>query len=358
MRFGYPIAATEENWVHDTIVTSVTRIHEIIAAKGKMPEWPLLLPENRREALTSRHGLKAKLAAYMKAARKLTPAERELVMTTMAQQNQIADLLAGQANCDCITALPVVIQEPVKELFEAGFDLLESLGIRDDHYTVIWNAIPDKVCPFCCQEALEAPGITRPDLDHSLARTDYPFAAANLRNLVPMGQRCNQRYKGVQQLMLNAEGHRRRAFYPYSEVRADVQFSLVSSVPFGSADQKLPRWQIDFEQDCEECRTWDAVFRLKERFEKNILDPEYPRWLGDFSRWFARTKGRQNLEQHVIVAALEEFSESEAIQGHWARDFLRVLTYKMLHRHCAQGHQRLIADLQARIQNTYVPVGN
>src|SRR6476660_9784768 len=159
MRFGYPIAATEGNWLHYTLVGCVTRIHEIIAAKGKMPKWPLLLPEERREALESRDSLKSKLAAYVKAARKLTPEERQRVMNTMDQQNKIAELLAGQADCECITALPMAIQTPVKELFETGFNLLKPLGIRDKHYKVIWDDLTDKVCPFCCQESLEAPDL-------------------------------------------------------------------------------------------------------------------------------------------------------------------------------------------------------
>ena len=90
------------------------------------------------------------------------------------------------------------------------------------------------MCPFCALEYFDAPGAPREDLDHYLAVSRYPFAAANLRNLTPMGMKCNERHKGDGDILRDEAGNRRQSFDPY--VERELQVSVLNSIPFAQAD--------------------------------------------------------------------------------------------------------------------------
>ena len=224
------------------------------------------------------------MAQYAAAAGKLSVPERQQVLACLVQQNRIADLVTCSTDCESLSDLPKAIQAPVAELFGFAFELLTGLGVRDRHYHAIYTAVPYHVCPFCGCEYFDAPGAPREDLDHYLPKSLYPFAAANLRNLVPMGMKCNERYKLAQDILRDAAGVRRRSFDPYAERHLKVV--LDNSVPFGGADGQTPDWQIDFDPDSVECTTWDNVFHVRERIKRDVLDASFWQWLRDFSAWF------------------------------------------------------------------------
>ena len=94
-------------------------------------------------------------------------------------------------------------------------------------------------------------------MDHYLPHSLYPFAATNLRNLVPMGGKCNQRYKHSQDILRGANNVRRRVFDPYADQQVGI--SVSNSVAFGGEDGITPRWQVDFVPERDECTAWDEV---------------------------------------------------------------------------------------------------
>ena len=98
------------------------------------------------------------------------------------------------------------------------------------------------MCPFCGCEYFDAPGAPREDLDHYLPKSLYPFAAANLRNLVPMGMKCNERYKLAQDILRDAAGVRRRSFDPYAE--RQIKVILDNSVPLAARTAKRPTGRL------------------------------------------------------------------------------------------------------------------
>ena len=55
------------------------------------------------------------------------------------------------------------------------------------------------VCPFCNEEKINIVigrnKSSRPDLDHYLPRSKYPFLSVSLYNLIPVGKRCNSHFK-------------------------------------------------------------------------------------------------------------------------------------------------------------------
>jgi hypothetical protein len=339
--FGYPIAATAENWLHECLCAMVQMIHTSHDAGQSVPAWPDIIPTAHRGKLRTRTGLRKLLNQYSAAARKLSVPERQQVLTCLVQQNRIPDLVTCSTDCESLTDLPVAIRAPTAALFDFAFILLTPLGVRDRHYHAIYTAASYHVCPFCGCEYFDAPGAPREDLDHYLSKSRYPFAAANLRNLVPMGMKCNERYKQAQDILRDTAGARRRSFDPYAD--RQIKVALDNSVPFGGADGQTPDWQIDFGPNSVECTTWDDVFHVRERIKRDVLDSSFWQWLRDFSAWFKKRMGIADPGDAEVLDAMRTYAEDMALTGLTAREFLRAPVFQMLHRHCEAGDQRVLA---------------
>lgn len=347
MLFGYPIAATTENWLHECLCAMVQMIHTSHDAGRVVPAWPGVIPAVHRGTLRTRTRLRKLLNQYSAAARKLSVLERQQVLTCLTQQNRIADLVACSTDCESLIDLPVVIRAPITNLFDFAFELLTPLEVRDRHYRAIYTATSYHVCPFCGCEYFDAPGAPREDLDHYLPKSRYPFAAANLRNLVPMGMKCNERYKRDQDILRDAAGTRRQSFDPY--VERQIKVTLDNSAPFGGADGQTPDWRIDFDPDSVECTTWDNVFHVRERIKRDVLDSSFRQWLGDFSAWFKKGIGIADPGDAQVLDAIRTYAEYMALTGLKAREFLQAPVFQMLHRHCAAGDQRVFAMMKNAI---------
>ena len=89
---------------------------------------------------------------------------------------------------------PVAVGKEALLPSQEGFLLLGKQALRKNHYEIIYSNLNIKACPFCGLEPFDAVSLASEDEDHYLLRRDYPLAAANLANLVPMGGKCNQRY--------------------------------------------------------------------------------------------------------------------------------------------------------------------
>jgi hypothetical protein len=339
MLFQYPISATSNNWLHDCLIQILQSIHTSIQAGETPDEWPNLIPNKHRKILKSRTGLKSKLEAYKDKFGALDPESRVQVTQALTAQNQIAELLSCQCNCEPIEDLPDSIQEEIKELFSFSFKLLTDLGIRDIQYKHIYDQIADHVCPFCGFEYFDAPGAPREDLDHYLAKKIYPFSGANLRNLVPMGVKCNQKHKLTQDILKKDDGSRRRSFYPYNH--DSVTLSLENSQPFEGKDGEIPEWKIDFSPDIDEVKTWDNVFHIRERYKRDVLDDSFKSWLMHCYHWCKHTMPPLSSKKQILNA-IDKYSCYMEDMGLSDRAFLKAAVFRMLHQHCQNGDDRLL----------------
>ncbi|HLP92213.1 MAG TPA: hypothetical protein VK184_26935 [Nostocaceae cyanobacterium] len=288
-----------------------------------------------------------KLNNYQSALLKLTFAEQNRILQAFNDQNKIALLLSCQCDCETVTDLPIVIHEPVQILFKYAFDILTDMEIRQKQYHIIYESIPSHVCPFCGYEKFEALGIgsRHEALDHFLLKDSYPFAAANLRNLVPMGYKCNSQYKHTQNILYRTDGTRRRSFDPYNKHEI-VRISLDNSEPFagskGSLGEPLPRWEINFNSDSEEISTWDEVFHIRERYAR-FLDAEFISWVTAFGKKCQRRN--ISYSEQELVDAIEDYAINLELDGFGEEAFLKAAVFRMLHIHCRNGNQRLISYL-------------
>jgi hypothetical protein len=349
MLFGYPISATEENWLHECLYEILQLIHTCVETGKPLPKWPELIPEAHRDILQGRPALRNKLNAYEKALAKLGIKKRKQVLQALNDQNEIAFLLCCQHNCEAINDLPKTIRKPVMDLFAYAFDILTGLGVRDSQYKAIYEVMRHRVCPFCGCEPFKALGSRREALDHYLLESKYPFAASNLRNLVPMCHTCNSGYKLSQDMLYRNDGTRRKSFDPYN--CTGTRLSLEQSQPFAGTVTpigQLPRWQIEFEPNTEEVLTWNQVFHIRERYQNDVLDAEFKTWLRDFNSWCKSAKFLPTSNQELLDA-INRYATLYELMGISERAFLKAAVFRMLHTHCEQGNQQLISFLMSRV---------
>lgn len=354
MLFGYPPVATQNNWFHDCLVQAINEVHARVDAQQLYPPWPQILPAAHQATLRSHRGLRDRIQAYDVALRQLvSQSQRDDVLAAVTDQNRIAELLANTCNCAALSALPAAIHAAVTSLFDFAFELLTDLSIRDGQYKTIYDAVPDHVCPFCGTEYFDAPGAPREALDHYLAKSLYPFAAANLKNLVPMGHKCNSNYKLAADLLYDAGGVRRVAFDPYNHGKIGVV--LDGSDPFNGSTPEKPNWQITFDPYTPAVLTWDTVFRIQERYKRDHLDEGYKAWLWEFRNW-ARRSGQQGNTDAELLDALTTFEQICSDNGMRDKWFLKAAVFRMLRLRCEQGHDRLKRFLRDLLRPSTISV--
>lgn len=341
MLYGFPAEAVAENWLHETLCTVVNTINTKVTANEELPEWPEIIPAARKEALKRKTGLESRIEDLNKAFIKLNPDEKAAVLQALSAQNNIPALTSCESDCMTLKELPPLVQKEIEELFLFAFGLLTDLGIRDRHYAIIYNAADHHVCPFCGLEFFDAPGAPREDYDHYLLKDVYPLAAVNLRNLAPMGGKCNSGYKKMQDILKNGNGTRRRSYDPYNNT--GVAVSLDSSVPFEGKDGQ-PRWQIEFAPATEESTTWDKVFHIRERYVRDVLDPDFKGWLRAFRTW-CRSADLASTTGEEVIEALDRYIVTLEDQGLSDRAFLKAAVFRMMKGHCIENNQRLIEFL-------------
>jgi hypothetical protein len=358
MFFGYPIeAVTKNNWLHECLCLFMEAIHQNLSLGTEVLDWFGVIPVAYQKRLESRlkhkTGLGYKLNEYQQALKKLSLTDQDLVLQTFKDQNEIELLLSCQFDCDSINDLPQnvqnIISKSLKDLFVYAFDLLTDLEIRDQHYQVIYKSIPSRVCPFCGYEKFGAVLSKREALDHYLLKDSYPFAAINLRNLVPMGHKCNSQYKLTANILYKdiSNRTRRKAFNPYNH-NETIKLCLNNSEPFagtvGILSEPLPKWEVEFIPMLEEIDTWDDVFSVKERYIRDILNAEFKSWLDIFAKWYQRNKKVPDSDQD-LVNAIEIYAIDREHEGLGEQAFLKAAVFRMLHIHCSQGnHQQRLID--------------
>jgi hypothetical protein len=336
----YPTAATAENWVHEAIVAKVRRALAALDQGNPAPPWV----ENLPAEIHSREALATRYAEFCVAAERLSPGQRAKVLSALEAQNNIPAVFDGVTPCPRLDTLPARARKSIKGLFAAAFEVLKSLKIRDRQFARIFASPNGKYCPFCGIEPFEAPGLAREDLDHYLPKQYYPLAGANLRNLAPMGGKCNSAYKLSQDVICDGAGQRRRCFDPYGNQSAQV--SLIGSRPFeGNVVDlfPLPAWQIDLLGEPEAVATWDQVFHIRRRYEGKV-NAHFRDWIEQFAVWCDREVGLIETRQQVI-GAIDRYMLAVLQRDHGEASHLKRGTFEMLRQHCHEGDgsDRLVA---------------
>lgn len=293
----------------------------------------MCIPAARRDVLSPKTGLRDRRSTFFQAFAALDQPSRDSVRTALATQNAIPAVFDGVSPWVRLAELPSSIRGPAKELFKFAFGLLTDVGLRDQHYRVIWQSLTwAKICPFCGLERLKHPNQPRPDLDHYLPISRYPFAGTNLRNLVPMGGDCNSAFKGQIDVVFDAVTNtRRRCGDPYTGPIFSVSLNGSNLYDDDGTICRLPVWDIALQGGAQDCAaTWVSVFQIRRRYS-DILNEEYHSWIDHFGRWCADDRsGIELTDIASVIAATSQYSETILQEGVADTNFLKRATFQML----------------------------
>ena len=103
MLFGYPITATEENWLHECLGQILQAIHRNLESGNTSTNWAELISEPYRSRLTSRLKISNKpnpkklsfgdkLKKYQELLKTINVSERNRILQAFNDQNKIAVL--------------------------------------------------------------------------------------------------------------------------------------------------------------------------------------------------------------------------------------------------------------------------
>lgn len=354
---SYPIAATLDNWLHNAIVGIIQDVHDKLNAgeniTSTQPTWLNLVSARatgqRANTLVGLTGVKKRLFAFKDAYADLARPDREIVLATLVSQNEIANLLNRTIQPQVISQTYPLVHEKAKDLFVFCFEKLTDLNIRAGQYSTIFASLSDKICPFCGIERVMNPEETAQDQDHYLAKSIYPFCAANLRNLVPMCRCCNRDYKKDKDVIENGS---RRAFDPYNSTPPEITLNQTIIVE-GSSPIKFD-WNIDFLTNAEEAETWDSVFDIRTRYKRDILNEYFDKWLWGFSEICRKNRKRGyldgNLSPEQIRQQLANYQEDKADNPSTGlAGFLEPLVFNFLLQKYDENNPRIVSLIRLAV---------
>ena len=310
----YSSDAVEENWLSNCLVSSLLLRLDELDAGQELHEFPQGVDAVYQAIIENRPGLIARFNNLSDALADLDGPQRDVVRNAVVTQNQIPEVFDGATPCvACRTELPD-IHELAKELFEFCFGVLSTIKspgsntpVRDKQYKTARDNLAKKCCPFCGMERLEPahPDIPRHDLDHYLAVSKYPFCGANLRNLAPMGDRCNSSYKLALDVIFDADGNRVECFDPYGDATADftIENSLILDGPGDG-----PTWQVELVPATQATANWNRLFQIVLRLEESLRS-EFKDWLSDIGAFLRRLNYNPEVLEELI-AGLQRYRDT------------------------------------------------
>ncbi|AQS61030.1 hypothetical protein AGRHK599_LOCUS2082 [Rhizobium rhizogenes] len=330
----FPVDALAHNWLSEILLEEIER--EISHAHPEaLPAFPHFVQQPYRSIFERYESIVSRFHKLATEIRQLNTTDKALVHASLRTQNSLpAILLHDFEYQECATALPKIHALAV-DLFSTAFERLSVIkspdhddAIRDWHFDLIFNAFKKKTCAACGLEKLERPDadIPRPDLDHYLSISQYPFAGVNLMNLTPMGIACNTRYKLAKDVLNDDAGSRTDSFDPYGELRGTISLEGSRFLP---ADHAVAEWRVSIVPDTAMGVNWDRLFKIKSRYS-GVLYSDFADWVEQFSDYVAR-HGMSITDREAVLSGLGRFIETCRYEALPAVALLKASAMRLFH---------------------------
>ena len=158
------------------------------------------------------------------------------------------------------------------KFYDYLIDRAEIPGDKLDYYNKLLTANPSfKTCPCCGLSLIEsAESHYREDNDHYLPKADFPFASVNFNNLVPICSKCNKKCKSTK----NPFEAGRISYYAFdtTHIPLEVTINIIddNGIDYGNLTEN--NIMIDVNGNENMSMTWDWLFKIKERYNKETRD--------------------------------------------------------------------------------------
>jgi hypothetical protein len=275
---------------------------------------------------------------------------QNIVDDAFTKMNRVTFMLDNAQPRVCITDLPVAIQQVSKSLFVYLYeDILPTYGVKK-HYKDFCQEQDNTWCPFCGMESLEDYTHIKEDYDHLLAKSIYPFAAINMRNLAPIGKKCNRTHKRDKDLIWDGV-NQIKAINPYAW-KLDIELDFDGTILPSSSNRK-GTWNLKLLPDREEVTRWDFVYNISDRIIKDYFTrgkrPDFETWLTDF---IYSHEGNEDLTTIKKVRdALEKYGRNLEVERYKEGRYVKASVFKWISRKADDTYIQAVLD---SIQNTKV----
>lgn len=287
-----------------------------------------------------------KLAAFFNKYKVLGPA-KSTVDDCFENMNRINALLSNAQVRYCLSDLPNGIQKETKSLFVHLYEnTLGSYGIKT-HYKSFCKKQQNRWCPFCGMETLEDYTFIKEDYDHLLAKSIYPFASVNMRNLAPMGKKCNRTHKKDQDMIWNGITQN-RSINPYSQ-KIDVEIDFTGSI-LPNSKRKKGIWKLRVLPDRVEVNRWQEIFRINARIKKDYFTggkrPDIETWITDFTTYHDMDPNLKTLKK--VRDALNKFGRNYEHERYKEGRYIKSSLFKWISGNASDIYIQALLDIIQR----------
>ena len=209
----------------------------------------------------------------------------KLLKTAVHNNNKIRKLCNGDiqpVKYEQIEAINPDLKKAIKTFCDELYDQcikLEPFYTSYEYISSYYKSVVKK-SPFCrccgINRMLTQFHTKRSALDHYLPRKHYPFNSLNFKNLIPICDICNGKYKLSEDTLYITTNKRKKnetktrtvAFYPYCRTRHDISIDITFSKNF---DSKIDPKDIEIELtsvgNTDKVASWDRIFGIKENYK-------------------------------------------------------------------------------------------
>lgn len=223
----------------------------------------------------------------------LTPKELKLLRRAVHINNRIRELCDGRlvpVSYDDIDKINPDLKSALKTFNYKMYDEVLKLAPCYNAYEAIdvyYKKIQGRssFCRCCgINKVLTKYHTHRSALDHYLPRKHYPFSSINFKNLFPICDTCNSKYKLSEDPLVLVENEgkknearkRVKAFYPFRRTAPDIRITI--TLKKVTKITELEPANIEMVIECvgyeEQVKTWDRVFGIQENYKAECCTQE------------------------------------------------------------------------------------
>ncbi len=268
--------------------------------------------------------LKTDVDAIYEKCKVLTPAERADIREAYNINNRIEELCNGTLTPIPLNQLHNVVEIDMKPLLIKFYNSLlnraEVPGEKLDYYNKLIERNPYKTCPCCGLTPIESAETHYvEDNDHYLPKADFPFAAVNFNNLIPLCGKCNKKHKTTKNPFENG----RVSFFPFDPNHQEIGIEtiIIDSENLDYRKLRPEDVQIIFDNDSDKIDTWNWLFNIESRYNEETRDLSKTELRIIANRLFKNSKRKTNQTYEEILNDRIEDYEYERLKNN---SFLKI----------------------------------
>lgn len=249
----------------------------------------------------------------------------KLLKKAVHNNNKIRELCNGDiqpVKYEQIEAINADLKKAIKLFCDCLYDhciKLEPFYTSYENINAYYKTVVKKssICKCCgINKVLTQFHTHRSALDHYLPRKHYPFNSLNFKNLIPICDICNGKYKLSEDTLYitnnkgkkNESKTRTVAFFPYSRSIHDMGLNITFSKSF---DSTIEPKDIEIELTCagntDKVNSWDRIFGIKENYKAECCTDEMRMYYEE--QYIADMNFGKSHEQYIDILKRNKYGD-------------------------------------------------